>query len=82
MIYSAKAVNLVAGGTGEGMVHEDDSLLSNNSRGVDTKNDSKFEIDFPRLYSIVNHQSHDEDFHSLIIDVKGKGFQAYAFTFG
>ena len=82
LIYSAKAVNLVAGGTGEGMVHEDDSLLSNNSRGVDTKNDSKFVIDFPRLYNIVNHQPYDDDFHSLVIDVKGKGFQAYAFTFG
>ena len=82
LIYSAKAVNLVAGGRGEGIVHEDGSLLSNNSRGVDTKNDSKFVIDFPRLFNIVNHQSYDDDFHSLIIDVKGKGFQAFAFTFG
>ena len=85
LIYSAKAVNLVAGGTGQGIVHEDDSLLSNSSKGVDTanKNDSQFVIDYPRLYNIVNHQSYDdENFHSLVIDVKGKGFQAYAFTFG
>jgi len=85
LIYSAKAVNLVAGGTGQGIVHEDDSLLSNSSKGVDTanKNDSQFVIDYPRLYNIVNHQSYDdENFHSLVIDVKGKGFQAYVFTFG
>jgi len=82
--YSAQYVNLVAGGTGQGIVHEDNALLSNHSKGVDTaNNDSKFVIDYPRLYNIVNHQSYDdEDFHSLVIDVKGKGFQAYAFTFG
>jgi len=85
LIYSAKAVNLVAGGTGQGIVHEDDSLLSNSSKGVDTanKNDSQFVIDYPRLYNIVNHQSYDdENFHLLVIDVKVKGFQAYVFTFG
>ena len=82
LLYSAKSVNLVAGGKGQGIVHEDNSLLSNYSRGVDTENDSQFVIDYPRLYNIVNHQSYDDDFHSLIIDVKGKGFQAYAFTFG
>ena len=82
LLYSAKSVNLVAGGKGQGIVNEDNSLLSNYSRGVDTKNDSQFIIDYPRLYNIVNHQSYDDDFHSLIIDVKGKGFQAYVFTFG
>lgn len=84
LIYSAKSVNLVAGGTGQGIVYEDNSLLSIYSKGVDTTNkDSKFVIDYPRLYNIVNHQSHgNEDFHSLTIDVKGKGFQAYVFTFG
>ena len=83
LIYSAKYVNLVAGGKGQGILHEDNSLLSNRSKGVDTENDSKFVIDYPRLYNIVNHQSYgDDDFHSLTIDVKGKGFQAYAFTFG
>ncbi len=82
LLYSAKSVNLVAGGKGQGIVNEDNSLLSNYSRGVDTKNDSQFVIDYPRLYNIVNHQSYDDDFHSLIIDVKGKGFQAYVFTFG
>ena len=42
---------------------------------MDTKNNnSQFEIDYPRLYNIVNHQSYNEDgFHSLVIDVKGKG---------
>jgi thiol-disulfide isomerase/thioredoxin len=82
LIYSAKSVNLVAGGTGQGIVYKDNSLLPNYSKGVDTKNDSKFIIDYPRLYNIVYHPSYDNDFHLLVIDVKGKGFQAYVFTFG
>jgi thiol-disulfide isomerase/thioredoxin len=81
--YSAQYVNLVAGGKGQGIVHEDNSLLPSYYKGVDTENGSKFAIDYPRLYNIVNHQSYDDEgFHSLTIDVKGKGFQAYAFTFG
>jgi thiol-disulfide isomerase/thioredoxin len=81
--YSAQYVNLVAGGKGQGIVHEDNSLLPSYYKGVDTENGSKFAIDYPRLYNIVNHQSYDDEgFHSLTIDVKEKGFQAYAFTFG
>jgi len=79
--YSSNSVNLVAGGKGQGIVHEDNALLSNYSKGVDTVSDSQFVIDYPRLYNIVNHQSYG-DFRLLTIDVKGKGFQAFAFTFG
>ena len=82
LVYSAKAVNLVAGGTGQGTVYENKALLSISNKGIDIKNNSKFVIDYPRLFNIVNHQSYDDRTHSLIIDVKGKGFQAYAFTFG
>ncbi len=82
LVYSAKAVNLVAGGTGQGTVYENKALLSNPNKGIDIKNNSKFVIDYPRLFNIVNHQSYDDRTHSLIIDVKGKGFEAYAFTFG
>jgi len=81
LTYSAKSVNLVAGGLGHGIVHEDNSLLSNNSKGVDIVDDSQFLIDGPRMYNIVNHQTYIGT-HSLIIDVKGKGFQVYTFTFG
>ena len=49
--------------------------MPNNYKGVNTKNNnSQFEIDYPRLYNIVNHQSYNDDgVHSLVIDVKGKG---------
>ena len=81
LTYSAKSVNLVAGGIGQAIVHEDNSLLDNNSKGVDIVDDHKLLIDSPRLYNIANHQLYDGT-HSLIIDIKGKGFQAYTFTFG
>ncbi len=79
--YTAKSVNLVAEGKGNGTVYEDGNKLTNNSEGIDSGNDSKFIIDGPRMYNIVNHQSYS-DSHLLVIDVKGKGFQAYTFTFG
>ncbi len=85
--YSAKSVNLVAGDSGsgngksQGIVYENNSLLSNNSKGVDIGNNHKLIIDGPRLYNLVNHQSYDGT-HSLLIDIKGRGFQAYVFTFG
>ena len=81
LTYSAKSVNLVAGGLGYGTVYEDNSLLSDNSKGADVVNESQFLIDGPRMYNIINHQTYSGT-HSLIIDVKGKGFQAYTFTFG
>ena len=81
LTYSANSVNLVAGGIGQGIAHEDNSLLSNKSKGVDIVDGHKLLIDGPRLYNIANHQSYDGT-HSLIIDIKGKGFQAYTFTFG
>jgi hypothetical protein len=43
-------------------VYEDNnSLLSNYSKGMDTANktNSKFLIDYPRLFNIVNHQSYE-----------------------
>ncbi len=82
LTYSAKSVNLVAGGKGQGTVYVNNALLSNNSKGVDIVNDSKFIIGDPRMYNIVNYPSYSDDSHSLVIDIKGKGFKAYTFTFG
>ncbi len=79
--YTAKSVNLVAGGKGNGTVYVDGILVPTNSKGADIGNDSKFIIDGPRLYNIVNHQNYNGS-HLLEIDVKGKGFESFAFTFG
>ena len=86
--YSAKSVNMVVGvnssykNQSHVTVYEDNSLISDDSKGIDIRNNSKLTIDEPRLYNIVNHPSYSSGNHSLLVDIKGKGFQAYVFTFG
>jgi thiol-disulfide isomerase/thioredoxin len=85
LAYSAKSVNIVAGGKGKGgeelSISEDGAALTNKSgRGIDLSEQGKLVVDGQRLYNLVMHEGYD--WHSLIIDVKGKGFQIYTFTFG
>jgi thiol-disulfide isomerase/thioredoxin len=54
--------------------------MSNKSLGQDLSPDGSFRIDGQRLYNLAMHN--DYTAHSLVIDVKGKGFQWYTFTFG
>ena len=86
LAYSAKSVNIVAGGKGEGggeelSISENGVALTNKSgRGIDLSEQGKLVVDGQRLYNIVMHEGYD--WRSLIIDVKGKGFQVYTLTFG
>ena len=86
LAYSAKSANIVAGGKGEGggeelSISEDGVALTNKSgRGIDLSEQGELVVDGQRLYNLVMHEGYD--WHSLIIDVKGKGFQIYTFTFG
>ena len=54
--------------------------ISNNLLGVDLSQNGSFRIDGQRLYNLAMHN--DYNAHSIVIDVKGKGFQLYTFTFG
>jgi thiol-disulfide isomerase/thioredoxin len=84
LTYYAKAINIVAGGKGGGIVSEDGKVLSSNnankSLGLDLKQDGSFTIDGQRLYNLALHD--DYGARSIVIDAKGKGFQLYTFTFG
>jgi thiol-disulfide isomerase/thioredoxin len=80
LVYSAKSVNMVAGGSGEVTISEDGSIHVSKYRGADLSEEGKFTIDGQRLYNLSMHD--DYGAHSIVIDVKGKGFQAYTFTFG
>jgi thiol-disulfide isomerase/thioredoxin len=97
LVYYAKSANMVAGGKGGGIVSNDNdkqgevgvhgqaaatltSNMSNKSLGEDLSSDGSFRIDRQRLYNLAMHN--DYNAHSIIIDVKGKGFQLYTFTFG
>lgn len=86
LTYYGKSVNIIAGGKGGGVVSNDEeggaaaALTSNNSLGVDLSSDGTFKIDGQRLYNLAIHNNYTA--HSIVIDVKGKGFQFYTFTFG
>jgi hypothetical protein len=95
LIYYAKSANIVAGGKGEGIVSNDNEVaagghgqaaanstagISKNSLGQDLSQNGSFRIDGQRLYNLAMHN--DYNAHSIVIDVKGKGFQLYTFTFG
>jgi thiol-disulfide isomerase/thioredoxin len=78
--YSAKAVNIVAGGSGELHILEDNSKLDERSSGTDISEDDTVKIDGQRLYNIVGHEQYGN--HDIAIEVVGRGFQIYTFTFG
>lgn len=76
--YSAKAVNIVAGGSGTVHITVDDKPLA--SLGADVGEDGSFEVDGQRLYNLVSHSRYGQ--HTLVIDIVGEGFEIYTFTFG
>ena len=90
LLYYAKSVNIIAGGKGRGIVTNDKELeggapaataaASNKSLGEDLSSDGSFRIDGQRLYNLAIHNNYAA--HYTLIDVKGKGFQFYTFTFG
>jgi thiol-disulfide isomerase/thioredoxin len=97
LIYYAKSLNVVAGGKGGGIVSNDneDELdaggylqaagnstvnISDNSLGQDLSSDGSFKIDGQRMYNLAIHDNYAA--HYTLIDIKGKGFQFYTFTFG
>lgn len=80
--YSAKAVNVVAGGSGKLRILEDNNsrLVDESSRGTDVSENNTVNIDGQRLYNVVMHKEYGN--HQMMIDVAGKGSQIYTFTFG
>ena len=69
----------VAGANGQ-VVLSASANMSNKSLGQDLSQNGSFTIDGQGLYNLAMHD--DYNAHFIIIDVKGKGFQLYTFTFG
>ena len=80
--YSARSINIVAGGQGKITVMEfgKDNQTRNPYSGNDLDSDGKLIIDGQRLYNIGSHQDYGN--HQIAIDVSGSGFRIYTFTFG
>ena len=77
--YNSKSVNIVAGENGNLTVTQDMNLIKNDL-SKDSSSNGKIVIDNQRLYNLVTNKEYGE--HTIEIDVKGKGFQIYTFTFG
>jgi len=82
LVYSAKSVNIVAGGKGHVTVREYDNGVqtNNSSKGNDTDAEGKLSIDGQRLYNIADNTNYGN--HHIEIDARGPGFKIYTFTFG
>ena len=78
--YSAKAVNIVAGGEGRLYISEDGENLTGSSRGSDVSERGEVAIDGQKLYNIAMHEGYGN--RQITIDAVGRGFQIYTFTFG
>ena len=78
--YSAKAVNIVAGGQGELHIVENRVQLTGDGRGDDVSETGQLDVDGQRLYNIAMHD--DYGTRTIEITAIGKGFQIYTFTFG
>jgi hypothetical protein len=88
LTYHAKSVNIIAGGKGGGVVFSDEgggaaagstAKLPNKSLGADLSQDDSFRIDGQRLYNLALHNNYTA--HNIVIEVKGKEFQFFTFTF-
>lgn len=85
LIYQAKNVNIVAGSenSSNAVVFVDSDFESSKNKGSDVatqQNKSTAKINEFKLYNLVSGE--DYSTHVIQIDVIGKGFKIYTFTFG
>ncbi len=79
LIYKAKNVNIVAGGTSIIKTTLDNRLLFQNETGTDAAENGITLIDGHRLYNIISTPGYES--HLLTIEAP-LGFELYTFTFG
>ena len=82
LAYSAKSINIVAGGKGEAIIKEDGkgNQTNNTFKGNDVDAEGRLTVDGQRLYNIADHTNYGN--HQIEIDARGHGFKVYTFTFG
>jgi Thiol-disulfide isomerase and thioredoxins len=82
LAYSAKSINIVAGGKGEAIIMEDGkgNQTNNTFKGNDVDAEGRLIVDGQRLYNIADHANYGN--HQIEIAARGPGFKVYTFTFG
>ena len=77
--YNAKNVNIVAGGNGTLYLLLDNAAPNQDQLGPDAANGT-VSVNQERLYSLIEDTGYNQ--RTIEIDVQGKGFRIYTFTFG
>ena len=85
LVFSAKSVNIVAGSenSSEAFIFFDNNYENDKNKGFDVviqQNKSISQIKEFKLYNLASADSYGA--HVISIDVVGKGFKIYTFTFG
>ena len=85
LIFQAKSVNIVAGSdnSSQAFIFLDNEFENEKNKGIDVyfeHNKSIAKISEFKLYNLANAEKYDT--HSIQIDIVGKGFKIYTFTFG
>ena len=85
LIFQAKAVNIVAGSDNgsEAVIFLDNEFENEKNKGNDViiqENKSISEIKEFKLYNLASAENYDT--HVIDINIVGKGFKIYTFTFG
>ena len=80
LLYNAKEVNIVTDNDAELKIFLDGKPLSSEYAGRDIQSGNTLTVSEANLYNIIN--SENSASHLMKIQVKGKGFQIFTFTFG
>ena len=85
LIFQAKVINIVAGSENgsEAFVFLDNEYENEKNKGSDViieENKSISNIKEFKIYNLANAENYDT--HAININVVGKGFKIYTFTFG
>ena len=80
VLYNAKEVNIVTDGNAELEIFLDEIPLNEKYSGKDIPIGNSLIVSDPDLYNIIS--SDDSASHIMEINIKGKGFQMFTFTFG
>ena len=80
LLYNAKEVNIVTDNNAKLEIFLDGEALPAKYSGTDITSGNNLLVAEPNLYNIIN--SEDSASHILEIEITGKGFQIFTFTFG
>lgn len=80
LLYNAKEVNIVIDGNAELKIYLDGNPLPSEYSGSDITSGNTLQVSEAGLYNIISSDSSSS--HVMEIEVSGKGFQMFTFTFG